>query len=63
MFFKSLVRNRAQPEGSIAKGYIANECLTFCSRYLKCVETKFNHPQRNFDHVDDGENFIFSTSG
>ncbi|XP_050248759.1 uncharacterized protein LOC126696012 [Quercus robur] len=32
---KSYVRNRAAPEGSIAKGYIVEECLTFCSRMHK----------------------------
>ncbi|XP_038982201.1 uncharacterized protein LOC120110683 [Phoenix dactylifera] len=35
---KEYVRNRAYPEGSIAEGYIADECLTFCSRYLEGVE-------------------------
>ena len=39
---KAYVRNRAYPEGSIAEGYIANECLTFCSRYFHGIETKFN---------------------
>ncbi|XP_028193133.1 uncharacterized protein LOC114378691 [Glycine soja] len=29
---KSFVRNKAQPEGSIAEGYLAEESLTFCSR-------------------------------
>ena len=38
--------NRACPEGSIAEG-LANECLTFCSRYLEGVETSFNRPIRN----------------
>ncbi|KAK2355206.1 hypothetical protein QL285_092635 [Trifolium repens] len=47
---KNYVRNRNYPEGSIAEGYIANECLTFCSRYLSdSVETKFNKPPRNLD--------------
>ncbi|GER40345.1 glutamine-tRNA ligase [Striga asiatica] len=32
---KSNVRNRSRPEGSIAEGYLAEECLVFCSRYLK----------------------------
>ncbi|XP_075100759.1 uncharacterized protein LOC142176620 isoform X2 [Nicotiana tabacum] len=32
---KSYVRNCACPEGSIAEAYIANECMTFCSRYLE----------------------------
>ncbi|KAK1400869.1 hypothetical protein POM88_000474 [Heracleum sosnowskyi] len=31
---KSYVRNRSKPEGSIAEGYLAEECLTFCSRFL-----------------------------
>jgi hypothetical protein len=44
---KRYVRNRARPEGSIAKAYIADECLTFCSRYLDGVETRFNWEQRN----------------
>ena len=39
---KSYVRNKAQLEGSIAKGYISEECLTFCSRYLDGIETRFN---------------------
>ncbi|KAK2967228.1 hypothetical protein RJ640_026589 [Escallonia rubra] len=45
---KSYVRNRSRPEGSIAEGYIAEECLTFCSLYLgDNVETKFNWKTRN----------------
>ena len=31
---KKYVRNRSRPEGSIAEGYLAEECLTFCSRFL-----------------------------
>lgn len=31
---KNYVRNRARPEGSIAEGYLAEECVTFCSRFL-----------------------------
>ena len=31
---KSYVRNRNRPEGSIAEGYLAEECVTFCSRFL-----------------------------
>ncbi|KAK7280983.1 hypothetical protein RIF29_08593 [Crotalaria pallida] len=49
---KSFVRNRAHPEGSIAEGYLANECLTFCSQYLSGVETRFNRPSRNDDDAD-----------
>ena len=45
---KKYVRNKSRPEGSIAEGYLADECLTFCSRYLDDgIETKFNRPGRN----------------
>ena len=44
---KSYVRNRAYPEGSIAEGYLANECITFCSRYFDLIETSFNQTMRN----------------
>ncbi|XP_057723864.1 uncharacterized protein LOC130939806 [Arachis stenosperma] len=43
------VRNTAAPEGSIAEGYLSDEILTFCSRYLDNVESKINIPV----HVDD----------
>ncbi|KAK3218819.1 hypothetical protein Dsin_012789 [Dipteronia sinensis] len=49
---KSYVHNKCHPEGSIAEGYIAEECLTFCSRYLFGRETKFNRLSRNFDDND-----------
>ncbi|GKB63634.1 Myc-type, basic helix-loop-helix domain-containing protein [Tanacetum coccineum] len=39
-------------QGSIAEGYVAEEALTFCSRYLKDdVETRFNRLGRNDDDV------------
>ena len=44
---KRYVRNRARPEGSIAEAYIADECLTFCSRYMDDVDTRFNRELRN----------------
>ncbi|CAD6253099.1 unnamed protein product [Miscanthus lutarioriparius] len=43
---KALVKNRAQPEGSIAEGYCMEECMTFCSRFLD-GDTHFNRPVRN----------------
>ncbi|XP_077217923.1 uncharacterized protein LOC143852426 [Tasmannia lanceolata] len=49
---KSYVRNRSRPEGSIAEGYLAEECLTFCSRYLEGVESKLNRPVRNDEDVE-----------
>ena len=44
--FKSYVGNRVAPEGCIAEGYIVEECLMFCSRYVEGVETIFNRPTR-----------------
>jgi hypothetical protein len=41
------VRNRARPEGSIAEAYLADECLTFCSMYLRGIETRWNREERN----------------
>ncbi|XP_072078255.1 uncharacterized protein [Arachis hypogaea] len=46
---KQYVRNRSQPEGSIAEGYLSEEILVFCSRYLDSVESRINRPSR----VDD----------
>ncbi|XP_071741432.1 uncharacterized protein [Rutidosis leptorrhynchoides] len=53
---KSYVNNRAHPEGSIAEGYLAQESLTFCSRYLKGVETIFTRSVRNDDNDDNEQN-------
>lgn len=53
---KNYVRNRRHPEGSIAEGYLAEECLTFCSRYLHDVETKLNRPLRNYEGKQGGNN-------
>jgi hypothetical protein len=44
---KRYVRNRSRPEGSIAEAYIADECMTFCSKYMDDVETRFNREPRN----------------
>lgn len=46
---KRCVRNKARPEGSIAEGYIIDECLTFFSMYLTNIENRFNHEDRNVD--------------
>ncbi|KAJ9544535.1 hypothetical protein OSB04_024242 [Centaurea solstitialis] len=48
---KSYVHNRAHLEGSIAEGYLAEESITFCSRYLSNVETVFTREIRNNDEV------------
>jgi len=48
---KFFLRNRARPEGSIAEAYVASDTLTFCSRYMEDVDTRFN---RNVGSVGDG---------
>jgi hypothetical protein len=49
---KRYVQNTARPEGSIAKAYVVDECLTFCSRYFEDLETRFNRPGRNREQDD-----------
>jgi hypothetical protein len=49
---KRFVRNMARPEGSIAESYVANECLTACSRYFDDVHTRHNREGRNRERVD-----------
>ena len=63
MRLKSYVRNKAQPEGSIAEGYIKDECLTFCSRYFEGVETIFNRPPRNDEQIREKEMYILNSGG
>ena len=43
---KKYVKNKARPEGSIAKGYVTDEALTYCSMYFRGIETQFNKPER-----------------
>ncbi|WVZ13620.1 hypothetical protein V8G54_011186 [Vigna mungo] len=56
----TFVRNKAQPEGSIAEGYLAEESLTFCSRYIEDIETRFNKQRRVCDNPNDNECFVSS---
>jgi hypothetical protein len=49
---KRSIRNKAQPEGSIAEAYVVDESLTFCSRYMDDVETRFNRVPRNLGFSD-----------
>ncbi|XP_055961889.1 uncharacterized protein LOC130015557 [Mercurialis annua] len=63
---KQLIRNTAHPEGSIAEGYIAKECMILCSRYLKGMKKKFNRLERNYDGCPqrvEGEISLFSQIG
>lgn len=48
---KDYVRNRNRPEGSIAQGYIIDECLSFCSMYLDDTETRLSRTKHNVDGV------------
>jgi hypothetical protein len=43
---KCYVWNRSGLEGSITEAYVANECLTFCSKYLDDVGTRFYRERR-----------------
>ena len=45
--YKQYVHNKARPEGSIVEAYIINESLTFCSMYLRGIETRFNRHEWN----------------
>ncbi|KAK8559251.1 hypothetical protein V6N12_042532 [Hibiscus sabdariffa] len=62
---KSYCRNKRYPEGSIAEGYLAEECLTFCSRYLEDVDTTFNRPNRNDVFVTNelAQTYLFGSYG
>lgn len=64
---KSYVRNKSRPEGSIAEAYLAEECLTFCSRYLHGgVQTRLNKRPRNDDDPNEDEvvpSKLFSNKG
>lgn len=62
---KGYVRNNGRPEGSIAEGYIAEECMTICSRYLTDMDTKQNRPDRNSDssNIDPKGLSIFNCGG
>ncbi|PKU86214.1 hypothetical protein MA16_Dca002045 [Dendrobium catenatum] len=63
---KSYVRNRSRPEGSIAEGYIVDECLTFRSLYFaEHVKTRHNQLGRNEleENVSNEGLNIFATNG
>ncbi|CAN1161920.1 hypothetical protein LINPERHAP2_LOCUS24198 [Linum perenne] len=54
---KGFVGNRAQPEGSIAEGWINDEICTFSSMYLDdTVESRFNREKRVHDPDEDQTN-------
>ncbi|KAA0035027.1 hypothetical protein E5676_scaffold155G00610 [Cucumis melo var. makuwa] len=52
---KQYVRNKARLEGSITEAYVMNESSTFCSRYLRGIETRFTRDERNDDTIVEDE--------
>jgi len=60
---KSHVSNKAQPEGSMAEGYILQETIAFCSTFLEGVETIFNRRKRNDDYNDNMHAYLFNSGG
>lgn len=48
---KGYVRNRSRPEASIAEGYLAEECLIFCSRFLNDVPEVENGERGSYNNV------------
>ncbi|KAI3723941.1 hypothetical protein L2E82_35703 [Cichorium intybus] len=49
--------NEALCGGCMAEGYVAEEALTFCSMYLRDVQTRFSRPDRNKDAVVEKRKF------
>ena len=44
---KDFVRNPARPEGCIAEAYLAEECVRFCSEFLKKTTSYEEKRERN----------------
>ncbi|KAL8155009.1 hypothetical protein AgCh_000397 [Apium graveolens] len=47
--FKRYVRNMARLDGSIAKAFVVDEAVSFLTRYVSNIETKFTKLERNWD--------------
>ncbi|XP_021728453.1 uncharacterized protein LOC110695539 [Chenopodium quinoa] len=60
---KSHVANKAQPDGSIAEGYLLEETIRFCSRYLEGVKTVFNKPKRIDDDSPNSGKCLCNSGG
>ncbi|XP_060190633.1 uncharacterized protein LOC132619889 [Lycium barbarum] len=61
---KTFVRNRSCAEASIAEGFLAEECLTFCSRYLRDgVKTRFSRYETEDDECAQNLSPIFHKIG
>ncbi|CAN6703240.1 unnamed protein product [Malus baccata var. baccata] len=51
---KRYVRNKGRLESSIAEAYLVDECLSFCSMYLRDVESRRTRKCRNEDGIGRG---------
>jgi len=47
---KDFVRNPARPEGCIAESYLAEECIRFCSEFLKKTTNVQEKVDRNMEY-------------
>ena len=47
---KNFVRNTARPEGCIAESYLAEECIKFCSEFLKKTTNVEDKSERNMEY-------------
>jgi len=45
----------------MAEGYLAEECITFCSRHFVNVETPFNWSHRNDDNIPGKEKYLLNS--
>jgi hypothetical protein len=51
---KGYVRNRSRPNGSIAKGFLTKECISFCANYFN-IEIPVGLPiNKHLDRSMDG---------
>ncbi|XP_042460417.1 uncharacterized protein LOC122043920 [Zingiber officinale] len=65
---KSYVQNRRYVEGSIAEGYLIEECANFCSRYMdECVKTRLNKGAQDSDmscvYSNESNSVVFKNAG
>ena len=60
---KRYVRNKSWPEGSIAKRFIVEECMIFCSRYLHEVDSSLTRPARKHDDSSSTKITLFGHTG
>ncbi|XP_074364849.1 uncharacterized protein LOC141705882 [Apium graveolens] len=47
--YKRYVKNMARPDGSIVEAFVVDEAVSFLSRYVSNIETRFNRLERNWD--------------